>query len=50
MQRIRLINSAGIKVWEQNINAGLTQLSIPHLPKGVYLLVTKSEVAKLIIQ
>jgi hypothetical protein len=49
-QQLRLLNMAGATVWHGNMAAGRNQLSVSHLPKGVYVLQTIKGPQQIIIQ
>lgn len=49
-QQLRLLNMAGATVWQGNMAAGRNQLSVIHLPKGVYVLQTSKGPQQIIIQ
>ncbi len=49
-QQLRLVNMAGATVWQGFKTAGRTQLSVSHLPKGVYMLLTLKGPQQILIQ
>lgn len=49
-QQLRLLNMAGATVWQGRLTAGRNQLSVIHLPKGVYVLQTSKGPQQIIIQ
>lgn len=49
-QQLRLVNMAGATVWQGNMAAGRNQLSISHLPKGTYMLLTLKGPQRILIQ
>ena len=49
-QQLRLVNMAGATVWQGFKTAGRSQLSVSHLPKGVYMLLTVKGPQQILIQ
>ena len=50
VQLLRLFNSSGQMVWQQQVYAGLVKIALQPFAKGVYYLKGKQETVKLVIQ
>ena len=49
-QSMRLVNTSGATVWQAKLPAGRHQLTVSHLSKGVYLMVTNQGPKRVVIQ
>jgi hypothetical protein len=49
-QTLRLVNTSGANVWQAALTSGRHQVSVSHLPSGVYFLLTTNGPQRVVIQ